>query len=58
MHRCAGAPLARLEGDIALRTLLRRLPEVALGCQVEEVRWRADFVIHGVTALPVTFTRA
>jgi cytochrome P450 PksS len=55
MHFCLGAPLARLEGQIALDTLVRRLPDLHLQVQPDEVRWRPGLLMHGLQALPVTF---
>jgi cytochrome P450 len=52
-HFCFGAPLARMEGAIALETVLRRLPELALTS--EPVTWRPNLGLRGLTALPVTF---
>src|SRR5262249_23127752 len=52
IHFCLGAPLARLEGQIALSTLLRRLPALRLSAP-EALRWRPSFVIRGLEALPV-----
>ncbi len=53
-HFCFGAPLARMEGQIAFETLLRRLPnlEVVPG----PLTWRNNSGLRGLTALPVTFT--
>jgi cytochrome P450 len=55
IHRCVGAPLARAEGEIAVRTLLTRLPGLSLGCKQDEVVWRADFVLNGILELPVVW---
>ncbi len=52
-HYCLGAPLARLEMQIALETLLRRLPTLRLAISPEAVQYNAGFVIRGLTALPV-----
>ncbi len=54
-HFCLGAPLARLEGQIAINTLLRRLPGLQLAVPVESLRWRATPVLRGLEALPVQF---
>jgi hypothetical protein len=56
IHFCLGAPLARLEGEIALATLLRRFPDLALAVPVGELEWRPSLRTRGVAALPVTFT--
>lgn len=52
-HFCLGAALARLEAQIAFETLLRRLPNLALG-SVPPV-WRCNLDIRGLESLPVTF---
>jgi pimeloyl-[acyl-carrier protein] synthase len=55
-HFCFGAPLARMEAQIAFETILRRLPnlEVASG----PLTWRTNSGLRGLTALPVRFTAA
>lgn len=53
IHFCLGAPLARLEGRIALETLINRLPRLALAGP--EPEWRASQMFRGLAALPVTF---
>ncbi|WP_433238947.1 cytochrome P450 family protein [Streptosporangium sp. CA-135522] len=56
IHFCLGAPLARLEAQIAFETLLRRLPDIALGCAPDEIAWRqGGSLIRGLRALPVRF---
>jgi cytochrome P450 len=54
-HFCLGAALARLEGQIALGTLLRRVPHLRLGIAPEALRWRRGLVIRGLESLPVVF---
>jgi cytochrome P450 PksS len=54
-HYCLGAPLARLEGQIAINTLLRRLPELRLDVQRAALRRRPGWGLHGLEALPVAF---
>ena len=54
-HYCLGAPLARLEGQIAINTLLRRLPNLRLKGTSDSLRWRSGMVLRGLEALPVTF---
>src|SRR3954465_13948628 len=55
IHHCLGAPLARMEGQLALRSLLWRFPDLRLAVPVEELHWgHGDgLVLRGLTALPV-----
>ncbi|MBA2391318.1 MAG: cytochrome P450 [Ktedonobacteraceae bacterium] len=55
IHVCLGAPLARLEGDIAFTTLLRRLPALRLAVARDAITWRGGFVLRGISSLPVAF---
>ena len=55
VHFCLGAPLARLEGQIAFNTLLRRLPNLQLAVPADRLRWRATPFLRGLEALPVQF---
>ncbi|GCE15370.1 cytochrome P450 family protein [Tengunoibacter tsumagoiensis] len=55
IHYCLGAPLARLEGQIAIPTLLQRLPNLHLARKPEDLRWRGGMILRGLEALPVTF---
>lgn len=57
VHYCLGAPLARLEGEIAIGTVLRRLPNLALAVPYDELRWQVAN-LRGPKALPITFTPA
>ena len=52
-HFCFGAPLARMEGQIAFETLLRRLPDLQL--TPGPLTWRNNSGLRGLMALPVTF---
>ena len=54
-HYCLGAPLARLEGQIALNTLLRRMPNLRLNVAPDQLRWRSSMTVRGLEALSVTF---
>ena len=55
IHYCLGAPLARLEGQIAFDTLLRRLPNLRLATDPEQLTWTNNFTLRGLRSLPVTF---
>ncbi|MBC8645554.1 MAG: cytochrome P450 [Thermoanaerobaculia bacterium] len=55
VHYCLGAPLARLEGQIAILTLLRRLPDLRLAVPADALRWRRGLVLRGLETLPVRF---
>ncbi|WP_205530734.1 cytochrome P450 [Streptomyces sp. MBT27] len=56
IHYCLGAPLARLEGQTALATLLRRLPDLRLAAEPDDLRWRGGLIMRGLRTLPVEFT--
>jgi cytochrome P450 len=53
IHHCLGAPLARMEGAIALSTLLTRFPRMRLAAEPESLEWRISLVMHGLVTLPV-----
>ncbi|GGQ86367.1 cytochrome P450 family protein [Couchioplanes azureus] len=55
LHFCIGAALARMQGEIAFTTLLRRFPAVSLAVPADELKWRRAFV-NGPAALPVHLT--
>ncbi|MFJ9323457.1 cytochrome P450 family protein [Streptomyces globisporus] len=55
IHYCLGAPLARLEGQTALATLLRRLPDLRLAAEPADLRWRGGLIMRGLRTLPVAF---
>ncbi|MER6308702.1 cytochrome P450 [Streptomyces sp. NPDC001657] len=55
IHYCLGAPLARLEGQTALATLLTRLPDIRLAVEPGELRWRGGLIMRGLRSLPVEF---
>jgi cytochrome P450 len=53
IHFCLGAPLARMEGQIAINTLLARLPKLALA--TDRPLFRQSLTLRGLQALPVIF---
>jgi cytochrome P450 len=53
IHFCLGAPLARVEGQIAINTLVRRLPRLAFVS--DTVEYRQSLTLRGLKALPVKF---
>jgi cytochrome P450 len=55
IHICLGAPLARLEGDIAFTTLVRRMPDLRLSVPREAIAWRGGTTLRGLVSLPVVF---
>lgn len=55
IHACVGMPLARLEGQIAINSLLQRLPNLQLATAAERLRWRATPMVRGLEMLPVKF---
>jgi cytochrome P450 PksS len=57
IHFCLGAPLARLEGQVAIGTLLRRIPDLSLAIEHHALRWRSGLVLRGLKSLPVAFAK-
>ncbi|MFG2052364.1 cytochrome P450 [Micromonospora sp. NPDC048935] len=53
-HYCMGAPLARMEGEIAIGAVLDRFPDLKLAVEPDEVRWRPGLIMRGLQGLPVT----
>lgn len=53
IHYCVGAPLARLEAEIALYALLDAFPEFTLAADPDSLRWRHSMIIRGRTSLPI-----
>jgi hypothetical protein len=54
IHFCLGAQLARIEAEVAISTLLRRLPELKLD-DAENPQWRPTFVLRGLKELPASW---
>ncbi|MGA6166857.1 cytochrome P450 family protein [Amycolatopsis magusensis] len=53
IHYCVGAPLARIEAEIAIGRLLARFDGLALAAEPSRLRWRASTLMHGLETLPV-----
>lgn len=53
IHLCLGAPLARLEGEIAINTLLQRYPNINLKVDISELEWRPGMIVRGLKEMPL-----
>jgi cytochrome P450 len=58
MHYCLGAPLARLEAQLAIGAVLEHCAGIALAVPVDQLSWRGAPFVRSLTALPVTFASA
>ncbi|MFC9238613.1 cytochrome P450 [Streptomyces decoyicus] len=56
IHFCLGAPLARLEARIAVRTLLERCPKLELDAHPADLSWRLGALLRGPRSLPVRWS--
>ena len=54
IHCCLGAPLERLEAEIALNSQVQRTPELKLAVPENASRWRKSLIVRGLERLPVT----
>jgi len=54
IHHCLGAPLARLEAQVAFAELVRRAPDLAL--DTDEVHYSGTLVLRSLESLPVSFS--
>jgi cytochrome P450 len=54
-HHCLGAPLARMELQMAVTSLVKRVPTLRLAVPAEDVEWKTDRLIRGVRSLPVAW---
>ena len=52
IHYCLGAPLARMESEVALQTILARFPALRLAS--EQVEWLGNNTVRGLKELPVS----
>ena len=55
VHHCLGAQLARMELQVALGTLLDRLPDLALAVDEKDLEWKSGLLVRGLRSLPVTW---
>lgn len=53
IHYCLGAPLARLEAQVGLGSLLRRYPRMAVAAAPDQLTWRVGLLMRGLLSLPV-----
>ncbi|MFD2761581.1 cytochrome P450 family protein [Lentibacillus juripiscarius] len=53
IHACLGAPLARLEGEIAINSFFRRYPNAKMIVDKNDLEWRTGMVVRGVRELPL-----
>jgi cytochrome P450 len=53
VHHCLGAPLARMEGQIAISALLQRFPNLRLDIDPGSLRWRRGIFLRGLQRLPL-----
>jgi cytochrome P450 len=55
IHYCLGAQLARIEGQVALSTIVRRFPNLKIAVPFETLEWRPAPILRGLAEFPVTF---
>lgn len=53
IHVCLGAPLARIEGQEILKSILKFKPNLEFNCNLENLDWRKDIALRGLIELPV-----
>ncbi len=53
IHACLGAPLARLEGEIAIASFFKRYPNAQLNINKDDLEWRTGMIVRGVRELPL-----
>lgn len=57
IHRCVGAPLARMEIKVVAEEIVKRLDNIQLDIPIEEIAYQYSLATHTVERLPLTFTR-
>jgi cytochrome P450 len=55
VHHCLGAPLAKMEGQIAITALLQRFPDLRLAPDSVSLRWNRGLFLRGLQELPINF---
>jgi cytochrome P450 len=55
IHQCIGQPLARMELETAIGTLIRRIPSLRAALPMEELRFHDKMAIYGLESLPVAW---
>jgi len=55
IHFCLGAPLARLEGTIAISQLMARFPNLSLNIAPSKVQRGMSIILHNISALPMNY---
>lgn len=53
IHLCLGTPLARLEGEIAINSLVKRFPHIELAVSKDLLEWRPGMIVRGVKEIPL-----
>jgi cytochrome P450 len=53
VHLCLGAPLARLEGEIAINSFIKRFPHIELAVSKDQLEWRPGMIVRGVKEIPL-----
>jgi cytochrome P450 len=56
IHRCPGAPLAQLEAEVGIGTLLRRFPDLRPATPASDLGWITTGMMRGPLSLPVSVT--
>ena len=56
-HYCTGAPLARIEAQVAINALLQAAPEFGLNVAPSELSWRPSLLMRGLESLPIAVDR-
>lgn len=56
IHFCLGASLARIEGQIAISRLIRRMPDLRPAIPLDQLQWRPSMLVRGLQSFPVLFT--